>query len=118
MGVGTPDDIEKATKLGVDMFDCVLPTRLARHGVAYLEEGSKKKEVRGYEEINLLKSQYRNDKQPIDKNCGCPTCKEGFSRAYIQHLIKEKEILGIRLLTLHNLWTYFELMRSIRGFDK
>jgi queuine tRNA-ribosyltransferase len=118
MGVGTPDDILKATKFGVDMFDCVLPTRLARHGVVFVEVRSEKKEDRGFEEINLLKSQFRDDKNPIDKDCQCPACKEGFSRAYFHHLIKEKEILGVRLLTLHNLWTYLELLRRIREFDK
>jgi len=114
MGVGTPDDIEKATKLGVDMFDCVLPTRLARHGVAYLEERSKKKEVRGYKEINILKSDFKNDKKPLDKNCQCLACNEGFSRAYLHHLVKEREMLGTRLLTLHNLHTYLRLMENIK----
>ena len=106
----------------------------------------KTKEGNLFEEINLNKSQYRTDKNPIDKNCQCPACraqiksnsysdirrseakedKNKFSRAYISHLVREKEILGVRLLTLHNLWTYLELMRNIRktcpepieGFDK
>ena len=67
-----------------------------------------------FKEINLLNSKYRNDKKPIDKNCRCLVCREELSRAYISHLVREKEILGIRLLTLHNLWIYFELLRKIR----
>ena len=123
MGVGTPDDLIKATRLGMDMFDCVLPTRMARHGVAFAKIKDKRLKIKNiegelFEEINLLKSKYREDKDPIDKNCQCPACKNQFSLAYISHLIREKEILGIRLLTLHNLWTYFELMRKIRTFDK
>ena len=118
MGVGTPDDIEKATKLGVDMFDCVLPTRLARHGTAYKLEAKslKLKAARGgiFEEINLLKSENKDSKEVIDANCQCPACKNGFSRAYLHHLVKEREILGIRLLTLHNLHTYLLLMDNIR----
>lgn len=118
MGVGTPDDIEKATRLGVDMFDCVLPTRLARHGTAYKLKAKslKLKAVRGgiFEEINLLKSENKDSKEVIDANCQCPACKNGFSRAYLHHLVKEREILGIRLLTLHNLHTYLRLMDNIR----
>lgn len=118
MGVGTPDDIEKATRLGVDMFDCVLPTRLARHGTAYkLKAKSLKfKAAKGgiFEEINLLKSKNKDSKEVIDANCQCPACKNGFSRAYLHHLVKEREILGIRLLTLHNLHTYLLLMDNIR----
>ncbi len=123
MGVGTPDDIIKATTLGVDMFDCVLPTRLARHGVAFVKKG------RRYTEIDFRKSKLKNNLKSIDKNCECPTCKNhtsafthrmcktrcgGFSRAYIHHLVKINEILGIRLLTMHNLYTYFELMKKIQ----
>ena len=121
MGVGTPDDIIKATKAGVDMFDCVLPTRMARHGVAYKYKFKNKnlkfkiRKEKLFEEINLRKSQYQEDKNPIDKNCQCPACKEKFSRAYLHHLVREKEILGMRLLALHNLHTYFELMREIRS---
>ncbi|TSC93766.1 MAG: queuine tRNA-ribosyltransferase [Candidatus Berkelbacteria bacterium Athens1014_28] len=139
MGVGTPDDILKATKLGVDMFDCVLPTRMARHGTAYvkLKVKSQKSKVDGrylFEEINLLNSKFREDKNLIDKNCQCPTCrapqksnsfceiprseaegdKNNFSLAYLSHLIREKEILGVRLLTLHNLHLYLNLMKEIR----
>jgi queuine tRNA-ribosyltransferase len=108
MGVGTPDDIIHATKLGMDMFDCVLPTRLARHGSVYIKNDN------AYELINLLNSKYREDGGVIDKNCTCPTCMGGFSRAYISHLLRSNEILGLRLATLHNLHQYLELMIEIR----
>ncbi|MCL5411107.1 MAG: tRNA guanosine(34) transglycosylase Tgt [Patescibacteria group bacterium] len=127
MGVGTPDDIIKATKLGMDMFDCVLPTRLARHGSVYVknchsreggnpESGSQIKSgmTDEYKLINLLNSKYREDGGVIDKNCTCPSCKGGFSRAYISHLLRSNEILGLRLATLHNLHQYLELMREMR----
>jgi len=118
MGVGTPDDLIKATQLGMDMFDCVLPTRLGRHGVAVRRQvKSRKSKVESalkFEEINLLNSKCREDKKPIDKNCKCPACRNKFSKAYISHLVREKEILGIRLLTLHNLYTYLNLMKEIR----
>lgn len=131
MGVGTPDDIIKATRLGMDMFDCVLPTRLGRHGIAYTKIKDKRLKIKNrggnqFEEINLLNPKCREDKNPIDKNCQCPACKNQFSLAYISHLVREKEILGVRLLTLHNLWTYLDLLRKIQktcpekneGFDK
>jgi len=115
MGVGTPDDLIKATQLGMDMFDCVLPTRMARHNVAYQRRTQKSKlKTQNFEEINLLNSKCREDKKPIGKNCECPACKNKFSKAYISHLVREKEILGIRLLTLHNLYTYLNLMKEIR----
>lgn len=111
MGVGTPDDIYRATSLGIDMFDCVLPTRLARHGIAYRLQ-LLEKEI--FSEINVLNSRYRSDKQPLDKKCQCPACSQKFSKAYISHLVREKEILGVRLLTMHNLHTYLKLMEYIR----
>lgn len=100
MGVGTPDDIKKAISLGMDMFDCVLPTRLARHGSVYVKSGSK------YKLVNLLNSRYRSDESVIERGCTCPACKGGFSKAYISHLIRSNEILGLRLATLHNLHAY------------
>lgn len=132
MGVGTPDDIIKATKLGMDMFDCVLPTRLARHGSVYVKqrhpegaqaiEGSNKEKILRaaqndniYKLVNLLNSKYKEDGGVIDKNCACPACREGFSRAYISHLLRSKEILGLRLATLHNLHQYLELMRELKS---
>jgi len=138
MGVGTPDDIIKATKLGMDMYDCILPTRLARHGSVYLKteelKSERTKEQRkviarskatkqsnnnlaiqqfnNYKLINLLKSKYRSDGGVIDKDCRCPVCAGGFSKAYISHLVREKEMLGPRLATLHNLYLYLELLKE------
>lgn len=112
MGVGTPDDILQATKLGMDMFDCVLPTRMGRHGNVYVK--SQMLNVRRYQLENLLNSRYRTDRGVIDENCGCEACKRGLSRAYISHLLRAKEILGVRLATLHNLWQYLDMMRKIR----
>ncbi len=103
MGVGTPRDLKEAVARGVDMFDCVLPTRLARHNVAILED----------EQLNMLNARFKTDFAPISESCGCPTCR-GFTRAYIHHLCKCKEILGARLLTLHNLTFYQALMRRLR----
>jgi len=172
MGVGTPDDIINATLLGMDMFDCVLPTRLARHGSVYTKlqnpksptsaqasaetgkyqinsksqisnvqtsighpelpsgprlgpaktgvSGSQQynnltvQQFNNYKLINLLNSKFRTDGSAIDDNCQCPACAGGFSRAYISHLIRENEILGLRLATLHNLYQYFSLMESLK----
>lgn len=108
MGVGTPDDIIRAVKLGVDMFDCALPTRLARHGGfwdSFVKEGVNAK--------NILSSKYTEDPNPLAQNCKCYTCRN-FSRSYLRHLIQEKEILGHRLLTIHNLYFLIELLRNIR----
>jgi len=127
MGVGTPDDIVKATKLGMDMFDCVLPTRLARHGSVYVKRqvSSEKQPTAqrlalnakpNFELVNLLNSKFRADEGVIDQNCGCYACQKGngFSCAYISHLLRSNEILGLHLATLHNLWQYLELMRTLR----
>lgn len=122
MGVGEPVDIIEAVKRGCDMFDCVLPTRLARHGVVWVRGGGlmskKAKMLDGstftYTNIDLKKSRFRQDSAPIDRNCTCSACKSGFSRSYISHLIKENEILGIRLTTLHNLHFVFKLMDDIK----
>lgn len=104
MGIGEPDDLKKAVYFGMDMFDCVLPTRLARHGVVWGRQAEK---------MDLLKSHFKTDQKPIDKKCACYTCSSGFSRAYLHHLIKEREILGHRLLTIHNLFFINNLIRQI-----
>lgn len=109
MGVGTPEDIIKATELGMDMFDCVLPTRLARHGSVYIKNKSK------YILINLLNSKYREDGKTIEKDCACYACKNGYSKSYISHLIRSNEMFGLRLATLHNLYTYVDLLKRIRN---
>ena len=103
MGVGTPADILEAVRLGIDFFDCVLPTRNARHGSLYTWHGK----------LNLFNEKYARDPRPPDEGCGCPTC-QSHSRAYLRHLIKAKEVLGMRLAVLHNLYFYNELMQKIR----
>ena len=102
MGVGTPLDILGAVERGIDMFDCVMPTRAGRTAQAFTRCGT----------LNMRNACFTDDAQPIDDKCGCPACK--LSRAYIHHLIKSEEILGATLLTQHNLWFYQDLMRDIR----
>ncbi|MEA3163456.1 MAG: queuine tRNA-ribosyltransferase [Verrucomicrobiota bacterium] len=103
MGLGTPPQIVEMVARGVDMFDCVLPTRLARNGTAFTEVGT----------LNLKNNPYRLDEGPIEAECTCLTCRT-FTRGYIRHLIKAEEILGLRLITTHNLHFYMNLMRRIR----
>jgi queuine tRNA-ribosyltransferase len=104
MGMGTPEDIIEAVSAGVDMFDCVLPTRNARNGWLFTRFG----------DIRIRNARYRDDTAPLDETCACHTCRE-FSRAYLYHLQKTNEILGARLNTLHNLHYYQELMRELRA---
>jgi queuine tRNA-ribosyltransferase len=103
MGLGTPAQIVEMVARGVDMFDCVLPTRLARNGTAFTEIGT----------INLKNNPYRLDEGPIEAECECATCRT-FTRGYIRHLVKAEEILGLRLITIHNLHFYLNLMHRIR----
>ncbi|MEE0946597.1 MAG: tRNA guanosine(34) transglycosylase Tgt [Acutalibacteraceae bacterium] len=103
MGVGTPVNILNAVERGVDLFDCVMPSRNARHGHLFTNEGI----------INLNNNKYEKDMRPIDENCNCPVCQR-YSRAYIRHLIKSKEMLSNRLCVLHNLYFYNKLMEDIR----
>jgi len=104
MGLGTPPQLLEMIARGMDMFDCVLPTRLARNGTAFTGTGT----------LNLKNAEFALDKQPIEENCACPACRE-FSRGYIRHLVKAEEILGLRLITLHNLHFYLELMNRARA---
>jgi queuine tRNA-ribosyltransferase len=104
MGVGTPANILEAVERGVDFFDCVYPARNGRHGHAYTNHGK----------MNLLNACYETDDRPIEEGCGCPTCKT-YSRAYIRHLLKAKEMLGLRLLVMHNLYFYNTMMEEIRA---
>jgi len=118
MGVGEPEDIIFAVNKGVDMFDCVLPTRLARHGVAYTSSKFKVQNSKSQfkvKKLNMRKSAIRKDLRPIQENCNCLACKNKYSRAYISHLVREKEILGIRLLTHHNLYFMQELIKALRN---
>jgi len=103
MGLGTPPQLLEMIARGMDMFDCVLPTRLARNGTAFTSTGT----------LNLKNAEFARDKRPIEDNCDCTSCRE-FSRGYIRHLIKAEEILGLRLITLHNLHFYLDLMRQAR----
>ena len=103
MGVGTPEDLLTCSSMGVDMFDCVMPTRNARNGYLFITGGK----------INIRNSQYHNDPKPIDSNCSCYTCKN-YSRAYLRHLIMAGEILAMHLLTLHNSYFYQNWMKNIR----
>lgn len=103
MGVGTPGNIINGVKRGVDLFDCVMPSRNARHGHLNTWNGI----------INLNNNKYAEDPSPVDSQCDCPVCKN-YSRAYIRHVLKAKEVLGLRLCVMHNLYFYNELMRRIR----
>jgi queuine tRNA-ribosyltransferase len=104
MGVGTPEDLVDAVGYGIDMFDCVMPTRNARNGHLFTRFG----------DVRIKNAQYRTDPRPLDEQCSCYTCRN-FSRAYLHHLHRLGEILGARLNTIHNLHYYQELMRGIRA---
>ena len=103
MGVGTPVNILESVARGVDLFDCVMPSRNARHGQLFTWQGVR----------NLNNAKYETDESPIDESCDCPVCRN-FSRAYIRHLLKSGEMLGMRLAVLHNLYFYNNLMEVIR----
>lgn len=104
MGVGTPANILEAVDRGVDFFDCVYPSRNGRHGHVYTNEGK----------LNLFNARYELDARPIEEGCNCPVCRT-YSRAYIRHLLKAKEMLGMRLCVIHNLYFYNTMMAEIRA---
>ena len=104
MGVGTPANILEAVDRGVDFFDCVYPSRNGRHGHVYTNHGK----------LNLFNARFELDERPIEEGCGCPACRN-YSRAYIRHLLKAKEMLGMRLCVLHNLYFYNTMMEEIRA---
>ena len=104
MGVGTPENILEAVSRGVDFFDCVYPSRNGRHGHVYTKRGK----------LNLFNARYELDDRPIEEGCNCPACRS-YSRAYIRHLLKAKEMLGMRLCVLHNLYFYNNMMEEIRS---
>ena len=104
MGVGTPENILEAVERGVDFFDCVLPARNGRHAHVYTNKGK----------LNLLNARYELDDTPIDDECQCPTCQR-YSKAYIRHLFKAKEMLAMRLCVIHNLYFFNNLMEEIRN---
>jgi queuine tRNA-ribosyltransferase len=103
MGVGTPEDLINGVLRGIDIFDCVLPTRLARHHSAFSPEGR----------LNLMNATFAHDQRPVDETCDCYTCKT-FTRAYIRHLIVAKELLAGTLISIHNLRALIRLMKEIR----
>ena len=103
MGVGLPENFEAAIRAGVDMFDCVAPTRLARHGNFFTSEGRK----------NIRNRQFQDDLKPLDSECGCMVCQQ-YSRAYLRHLFVANEILGVTLMTYHNITFVFNLIESIK----
>lgn len=103
MGVGTPANILEGVERGIDFFDCVYPSRNGRHGHVYTNQGK----------LNLFNQKYEKDMRPIEEGCGCPTCRR-YSRAYVRHLLKAKEMLGMRLCVLHNLYFYNTMMEEIR----
>lgn len=113
MGVGTPEDLVQGVALGIDMFDCVMPTRNARNGSVFTSEGR----------LVIKSARYAGDPKPLDPNCKCSVCRR-YSRAYVRHLFSAHEILGATLATFHNLWFYLDTMRKVRqaitsgGFDK
>jgi queuine tRNA-ribosyltransferase len=104
MGLGTPPQMLEMIARGIDMFDCVLPTRIARNGTAFTARGT----------VNLKNAPFIMDKGPIEEGCECPACRE-FTKGYIRHLLKAEEILGLRLVTLHNLHFYLNLMIRARA---
>jgi len=103
MGIGKPRDVVDGVLRGVDLFDCVLPTRNARNGTLFTSQG----------QLNIKNARYRDDRGPVDPGCSCPLCRS-FSRAYLRHLFQEREIYGLRLSTLHNLAFYHQMMEGIR----
>jgi len=103
MGVGTPEDLVEGVDRGIDMFDCVMPTRNARNGTFFTSFGK----------VSIRNSRYERDKGPLDPECGCYTCRT-FSRAYLRHLFNAGEVLALRLGTIHNLAFYLGLMRDVR----
>ena len=104
MGVGSPEDLIEGVYRGIDMFDCVLPTRIARHGAFWTKAGRQ----------NLMNSKYRENLELLEEGCDCSTCLAGYSSSYIAHLIREKEVYGMRLLSIHNLRFLFRLMEQAR----
>jgi queuine tRNA-ribosyltransferase len=105
MGVGTPEDLVEGVAQGVDMFDCVMPTRNARNGHLFTRFG----------DLKIRNARHKNDARPLDETCTCHTCASGFSRAYLHHLDRCGEMLGPMLATIHNLHYYVNLMREVRA---
>jgi len=107
MGVGDPEDLLEGIDAGIDMFDCVMPTRNARNGSLFTSRGK----------ISIKQSRFQQDPEPLDPDCACSTC-QNYSRAYLRHLYKSNEILGVRLNTYHNLFFYLSLVKGARAAIK
>ncbi len=119
MGLGRPEEIMEAVNLGIDMFDCVIPTREGRHGRIFLWNGNQRSKIANckadfYKTININNEKFKNDLSPIDKNCNCYLCRN-YSRAYLRHLFATKEPLALRLASIHNLKFYLDLMKILGG---
>lgn len=112
MGIGTPDDIVTCISLGIKLFDCVLPSRNARHGSLFVTKGSGEKAGKNYDLIRIKNARYQFDSSKLDPACSCPTCKH-YSRAYLRFLIKNNNPVGYSLLTLHNIWWYQNFILEI-----
>jgi len=120
MGVGPPDQIVEAVRRGVDMFDCVIPTRNARHGLLYIWKGSMtrsifSKDFTFFDELRIKQERFKKDLKVLDPKCDCPTCSAGYSRAYLRHLIQTGDPAALRLATMHNVRFYLRLMERIRS---
>ncbi len=114
MGLGKPEELVRAVSAGIDMFDCVIPTREGRHGRAFLRKQGATLDEEFYETVNMTGERFREDYTRLDERCDCPACEAGFSRGYIRHLFAVGEPLGPRLLSLHNLRFYLRLMEELR----
>jgi queuine tRNA-ribosyltransferase len=113
MGVGYPDEIEEYARMGVDMMDCVLPTRAGRHGLLFVREDPKDRASPSLR-LNIKKVEFAEDQRPLDEGCGCMVCRR-YTRAYLRHLFASGEPLGAELNSIHNLAFYFETMERVRG---
>ncbi len=114
MGVGTPDDIETCHKIGMTIFDCVIPTRNARHGSLFVNKGNGEPAGRTFDLVRIGAQKYETDLGPIDKGCDCPTCKN-YTRAYIRFLQKKKNPVGYTLASLHNVWWYLDFVKKLQS---
>lgn len=114
MGIGEPEDLIRGVANGYDMFDCVLPTRLGRYGVIWRVHRDSDGRYQGFEKWDMRSNRFRNNQAIMDDQCGCPACSQGFSAGFIDHMLREREVVGIRLTTMHNLHTLLQLMRDIR----
>ena len=112
MGIGTPDDIAKSVKLGLTLFDCVIPTRNARHGLLYVTKGNGETYGKHFDVLRIRKQEYNNDLRPLDSKCNCPVC-QSYTRSYIRFLLKQKNPVGFTLASLHNLYFYSKFIKNL-----